>query len=130
MYTFSIKKYHAIEDATIRIDGITVLAGINGSGKSSLSRWLFYLVNATREFEKFQRSYFVDALNREVEKVSRFFRPTPKYNNYSTIKRQLRLFIQEDELDIEDLKECILLSWKKQKRISESIQMRVFSAED
>lgn len=104
MYTFSIKDYHAIKDASIRIDGITVLAGINGSGKSSLSRWLYYIVNATREFERFQRSYFIDALNREVEKVSRFFRPTPKFSYYSSIKRLLRHFIQEDELDLEGLK--------------------------
>lgn len=104
MYTFSIKDYHAIKDAKIRIDGITVLAGINGCGKSTLSRWLYYLVNATREFERFQRRYFVDALFREVEKVSRFFRPTPKYSNYTSVKRQLRLFLKEDELDLGGLK--------------------------
>lgn len=99
MYTFSIRDYHAIQDAKIRIDGITVLAGINGSGKSTLSRWLYYLVNATREFEQFQRRYFVDTLIREVDKVSRFFRPSAKYNNYILVKRQLRHFTQEDELD-------------------------------
>lgn len=104
MYTFSIKDYHAIKDAKIRMDGITVLAGINGCGKSTLSRWLYYLVNATREFERFQRSYFVDALIREVEKVSRVFRPTPKISNYSAVKRQLRHFLQEDELDWDGLK--------------------------
>lgn len=104
MYTFSIKDYHAIKDAKIRMDGITVLAGINGCGKSTLSRWLYYLVNATREFERFQRSYFVDALIREVEKVSRVFRSTPKISNYSAVKRQLRHFLQEDELDGDGLK--------------------------
>lgn len=104
MYTFSIKDYYAIKDAKIRMDGITVLAGINGCGKSTLSRWLYYLVNATREFERFQRSYFVDALIREVEKVSRVFRSTPKISNYSAVKRQLRHFLQEDELDGDGLK--------------------------
>ena len=104
MYTFSIKDYHAIKDATIRIDGITVLAGINGSGKSTLSRWLYYLVNATREFEQFQRRYFVDALIREVDKVNRFFRPTTKSSNYTSVKRQLRHFMQEDELDWDGLR--------------------------
>ena len=104
MHTFSIKDYHAIKDATIRIDGITVLAGINGSGKSTLSRWLYYLVNASREFEQFQRRYFVDALIREVEKVSRFFRSSPKSGNYTSVKRQLRHFMIEDELDWDSLR--------------------------
>lgn len=99
MYTFSIKDYHAIKDATVRIDGITVLAGINGSGKSTLSRWLYYLVNATHEFEQFQRRYFIDTLIHEVDKVSRFFRPNTKSNNYTLVKRQLRHFMSEDELD-------------------------------
>lgn len=104
MYTFSIKDYHAIEEAIIRVNGITVLAGINGSGKSTLSRWLYYLVNATREFEQFQRRYFIDALIREVEKVSRFFRPSSKYSNYASVKRQLRHFTQEEELDWDGLR--------------------------
>ena len=104
MYTFSIKDYHAIKDATVRIDGITVLAGINGSGKSTLSRWLYYLVNATREFEQFQRRYFIDTLIHEVDKVSRFFRPNTKSNNYTSVKRQLRHFMSEDELDWDGLK--------------------------
>lgn len=104
MYTFSIRDYHAIKDAEIRIDGITVLAGINGSGKSTLSRWLYYLVNATREFEHFQRRYFVDALIREVDKVSRFFRTSVKFGDYTSVKRQLRHFTQEEELDWDSLR--------------------------
>lgn len=32
-YRFNISDYHAIENADILVDGITVLAGPNGSGK-------------------------------------------------------------------------------------------------
>lgn len=52
-YIYSLKKYHAIEYANIAIEGITVLAGENGSGKSTLSRWLYYTINGSANFEKF-----------------------------------------------------------------------------
>ena len=46
-YKYSMFDYHAIAETEITIDGITVLAGDNGCGKSTLSRWLYYLVNGT-----------------------------------------------------------------------------------
>lgn len=44
-YNFKIENYHAIGHADIDIDGITVIAGGNGCGKSTLSRWLYYILN-------------------------------------------------------------------------------------
>lgn len=46
-YYFELKDYHAIKEANLKLDGITVLAGENGCGKSTISRWFYYLVNAT-----------------------------------------------------------------------------------
>lgn len=54
-YTFKLSNYHAIENAEITLDGITVLSGENGSGKSTISRWLYYLIRGTNDYE-----YFVD----------------------------------------------------------------------
>lgn len=51
-YKYSLFNYHAIAEADITIDGITVLAGDNGCGKSTLSRWLYYLVNTSSRFEE------------------------------------------------------------------------------
>ena len=51
-YKYSLFGYHAIKQAEIAIDGITVLAGDNGCGKSTLSRWLYYIVNATSRYEE------------------------------------------------------------------------------
>lgn len=51
-YKYSLFDYHAIKQAEITIDGITVLAGDNGCGKSTLSRWLYYLVNTSSRFEE------------------------------------------------------------------------------
>lgn len=52
-YIFKLSKYHAVEDAEIVLDGITVLSGENGSGKSTISRWLYYLIRGTNEYELF-----------------------------------------------------------------------------
>lgn len=51
-YKYSLFDYHAVQQAEITINGITVLAGDNGCGKSTLSRWLYYLVNASSRFEE------------------------------------------------------------------------------
>lgn len=51
-YKYSLFDYHAISQAEITLDGITVLAGDNGCGKSTLSRWLYYLVNTSSRFEE------------------------------------------------------------------------------
>lgn len=50
-YKFKIKDYHAIKNADIRINGISVLAGENGCGKSTVLRWLHYVVKVLNEYE-------------------------------------------------------------------------------
>lgn len=41
-YRFNISDYHAIENADILVDGITVLAGPNGSGKVPFQMVVLY----------------------------------------------------------------------------------------
>ena len=65
-YRYSLHKYHAIEHADIVIDGITVLAGENGCGKSTLSRWLYYTINGTSKFDTFLFRKYVDDIQRVV----------------------------------------------------------------
>lgn len=50
-YIYRLSGYRAVEDAEIVIDGITILAGDNGTGKSTLSRWLYYIVKVLSEYE-------------------------------------------------------------------------------
>lgn len=104
MYTFEIKEYRAVKEARIRIDGITVLAGINSSGKSTLSRWLYYLVNAIHNFELHQRCYFIDSLETEIQKIYRVFRVSPKGANYRSIINQIRHYKFDKEYDLDSLK--------------------------
>lgn len=51
VYKFELSKYRAVEHAEIAIDGITVLAGENGTGKSTISRFLYYVVKVLSEYE-------------------------------------------------------------------------------
>lgn len=52
-YKYIVHDYHAIKKAEITIDGITVLSGINGCGKSTLSQWLYCIVNGVNEFDSY-----------------------------------------------------------------------------
>lgn len=48
----SIKDYRAVKSAEIDLNGITVISGINGSGKSSISRLLYYAIKYANDFER------------------------------------------------------------------------------
>ena len=45
------EKFRAIGYAAIQISGITVVAGENSSGKSTISKLLYYLFNTSSNYE-------------------------------------------------------------------------------
>lgn len=51
-YRLKIENYHSISKADIALNGITVLAGINGCGKSTLARWLYYIVKGANGYDQ------------------------------------------------------------------------------
>ena len=48
--TLSIEKYRAIKEASININGITLVAGENGSGKSTISKMLYYIFKISSSY--------------------------------------------------------------------------------
>lgn len=60
-YRFSIHDYHAIKAADIDIDSITAIAGVNGTGKSTISKWLYYLVCGMTEYTSICKHNMLDA---------------------------------------------------------------------
>ena len=68
---FHLEDYHAISDADIALDGITVLAGINGCGKSTLVKWIFYLINSMNDFEKSCYSQLCERFNERLSDIGR-----------------------------------------------------------
>jgi energy-coupling factor transporter ATP-binding protein EcfA2 len=64
-----IKKFRSVESADIKIDGITLVAGENGSGKSTISKILYYLFKTVRNFEEL----VVRDLKRKLNNIYNFF---------------------------------------------------------
>lgn len=105
-YNFSLHSYNAIEDASIVIDGITVLTGVNGCGKSTLSKWLYYVVDSISNYEKIIFNIFISALSKNLSPLSnlqidirlrllRLDSITPK--SLSLIRHQLQSLKYSDE---------------------------------
>lgn len=51
MFTFSLSNYRAINRAEITNNGITVIAGENGCGKSTISKMIYHLLNGMSRFD-------------------------------------------------------------------------------
>ena len=64
-----IKKFRSVESADIKIDGITLVAGENGSGKSTISKILYYLFKTVGNFE----DLVIKDLNFKLRNIHRYF---------------------------------------------------------
>ena len=82
-YKYNLQNFHAIERAEITIEGITVLAGENGCGKSTLSKWLYYIVN---EVYNFEQNLFKDYIKSLSSLIDRMYFAARNMGLYSPIK--------------------------------------------
>ncbi|MBD5583668.1 MAG: AAA family ATPase [Clostridia bacterium] len=51
-YRFELTDYHAVRKASIALDGVTVLSGLNGSGKSTIARWLQHTIYTLAHYDR------------------------------------------------------------------------------
>jgi len=93
-YNFQLNNYHAIKHADLEISGITVVAGVNGCGKSTLSRWLYYIVNVMASFDKL---LFADFRNQVIQSLQK----------YSKVLEDLAFYAGDDKK--ENFKRCLSL---------------------
>ena len=70
-FNFQLNDYHAVKRADLLISGITVVAGVNGCGKSTLSRWLYYIVNIISSFDKLLFADFRNQIIRSLQKYDK-----------------------------------------------------------
>lgn len=79
-----LKNIRAIKSANIILDGITVIAGENGSGKSTISKLTYNLLKTSIEFDK-----IVDKkLNGELRSI---------YRTLDQLTRDLSYFLEKDK---------------------------------
>ncbi|WP_026729702.1 AAA family ATPase [Flavobacterium denitrificans] len=66
----NIENFRAVNKAEISIDGITVIAGENGSGKSTISKLVYYLYKTITNID----GIISEGLNHELENIYTFLR--------------------------------------------------------
>lgn len=84
---FSIKNYRAIHNAEINLNGITILAGENGCGKSTLTRMLYYVVDGIINFEEYSKQDFIHGIWLQLMNLDMVLREMTIYSK--TDERQL-----------------------------------------
>lgn len=115
-----IKNFRAIKHADIILNGITVIAGINGCGKSTISKLLYRTIRTSIDFNKIVSETLYNELNdigRILEELSHeldfFIRRNSEKNKlfkeeYELRFRFNRLFNLNDDLDLKEQEKRLL----------------------
>lgn len=129
-YQYKLSEFQAIKSAEIKLDGITVLAGENGCGKSTLSRWLYYLVNTINQYDDLLVKSFIRDTVRSLDRLTRFFlieferQPVARPDDLYKIGDIDKLSIIYKKM-YADLRENII-PWLENPRISKNRKERAF----
>lgn len=73
---FKLDNYHAVGHADININGITVIAGINSCGKSTISRILSYYLTSMSQFEYHNSYRLINKINVFLSRLLRLGNPS------------------------------------------------------
>lgn len=92
--SIEINNIRSIKHANIALDGISVIAGINGCGKSTISKLLYNLVKMTIDYDKIVYEELELRLKRITRTLDRLTMELPTYvvdrESYRTFKRRFR----------------------------------------
>lgn len=81
-YSFNLKSFRAVKSADIDLNGITVLAGENGCGKSTLTRTLFYVVDVLAHYDEYVFEDYISHM-RSV------------FNRFDIVRREISMFFKD-----------------------------------
>lgn len=68
-----VEDFRAVKSAEIILDGITVVSGENGCGKSTLSKLLYYAFKTVNEYERMVRQELYVSVDSILKRVSNLF---------------------------------------------------------
>ncbi len=118
-----INDFRAIKSADIILNGITVLAGINGCGKSTISKLLYNSIKTAIEFEKIVKENlfdelrdirpFLEELSHEVEifyRENKEFKKKDLKDDFEIGFKFNRLFYFNSAMDLKEQENKILAS--------------------
>jgi predicted ATPase len=118
-----IKDFRAIKSAEIILDGITVVSGINGCGKSTISKLLYHTIKTAINYDKIvvenlffalrDVRHFIDELSREVDFFLRINQDGKKINSKDDFEMRInfqRLFYYNSDIDLKEHEKRIFLA--------------------
>ena len=110
-----VKNFRAIHEAAIKINGITVVAGLNGCGKSTLSKLLYYVFKVTNNFEQSVAKEINSELNKFRSAVI-YLSNTIRVNTQLLVSIHQRLFeFEENNILLKERNILDFLDWLSNK---------------
>ncbi len=92
----TFKNTGMIEEADIRLDGLTVIAGENDTGKSTVGKLMYSIIKTFNRYEKDARLYQVRSIQQLIEQYYFDFRK--KYSDSPVLEAGRTFFNQlQDE---------------------------------
>lgn len=95
----SIQNFRAIKSANITLNGITVVSGINGCGKSTMSKLLYYIFRNANSFEEIVSDSVRQSIEPYQSALTSILRSV-RYTNALTYRRYMMLRSGLENLDI------------------------------
>lgn len=100
---FTLQNFRAVKSADIKLNGITVVSGENGCGKSTMSQLLYYVLKYANDFEDLvipevneQLQAFVDVLQQLAYYIYRHNRLKSSVSNPGMFGKRMHLLHMED----------------------------------
>ncbi|MBQ8969291.1 MAG: AAA family ATPase [Bacteroidaceae bacterium] len=87
----SIQNFRAIKSADITLNGITVVSGINGCGKSTMSKLLYYIFRNANSFEEIVGDYIKQSIEPYITAMNTVLRIAMQYSTSLNYRRFMML---------------------------------------
>lgn len=104
MQHISIKNFGKIRDADVLLDGLTLIAGPNDTGKSTVGKLLFSIVQATSSYRSYYNFLKIDKLSKEFLDAFRYeLRVAPQLDQLRSMRNTQNEFLYYRNNDSDEI---------------------------